>query len=192
MELPVSLPSPTSPRLAAIAAAVPPLDPAVTRSRRVGIFRVAGQDGTDGFIGAESPFGHVGFGEDEGAGVLDVLHLKSVLIGNEFREGERAVGGPEALGFEIILDDHRDAVERAGQAGLCEAAVQIVGLLFDVGVDQDDGVDRRAILIVGVDALQVLRDESAAGEFAGLHRVVDLRDSSLLDFELRLSEERNR
>ena len=33
IELPVSVPNPTAPRLAATAAAVPPLDPAGTRSR---------------------------------------------------------------------------------------------------------------------------------------------------------------
>ena len=33
MELPVSVPSPTSPKLDATEAAVPPLDPAVTRLR---------------------------------------------------------------------------------------------------------------------------------------------------------------
>ena len=33
MELPVSVPSPTAPKLAATAAAVPPLEPAGTRSR---------------------------------------------------------------------------------------------------------------------------------------------------------------
>ena len=36
IELPVSVPSPTSPKLAATAAAVPPLDPAVTRSSAYG------------------------------------------------------------------------------------------------------------------------------------------------------------
>ena len=38
MELPVSLPSPTAPKLAATAAAVPPLEPAVTRSSAYGFF----------------------------------------------------------------------------------------------------------------------------------------------------------
>ena len=38
MELPVSVPSPTSPKLAATAAAVPPLEPAVTRSSAYGFF----------------------------------------------------------------------------------------------------------------------------------------------------------
>ena len=37
MEFPVSVPSPTSPRFAATAAAVPPLDPAVTRFRAYGL-----------------------------------------------------------------------------------------------------------------------------------------------------------
>jgi hypothetical protein len=38
IELPVSVPKPTSPRLAATAAAVPPLDPAVARSSAYGFF----------------------------------------------------------------------------------------------------------------------------------------------------------
>ena len=38
IELPVSEPSPTAPKLAATAAAVPPLDPAVTRSSAYGFF----------------------------------------------------------------------------------------------------------------------------------------------------------
>jgi hypothetical protein len=38
MELPVSLPSPIKPKLDATAAAVPPLDPAVTRSNAYGFF----------------------------------------------------------------------------------------------------------------------------------------------------------
>ena len=38
IELPVSLPRPTAPKLAATAAAVPPLEPAVTRSREYGFF----------------------------------------------------------------------------------------------------------------------------------------------------------
>ena len=38
IELPVSLPRPTAPKFAATAAAVPPLDPAVTRSSAYGFF----------------------------------------------------------------------------------------------------------------------------------------------------------
>ena len=38
IELPVSLPRPTAPKLAATDAAVPPLDPAVTRSSAYGFF----------------------------------------------------------------------------------------------------------------------------------------------------------
>src|SRR5580692_4979748 len=43
MESPVSLPKPTSPKLAAIAAAVPPLDPAVTRSSAYGFLVYPGR-----------------------------------------------------------------------------------------------------------------------------------------------------
>ena len=158
MELPVSLPSPTSPRLAATAAAVPPLEPAVTRVERVRVPGVARKNGVDGFIRAEGPFGHVGLGEDEGAGLLDAFDLEGVFIGDVAGQGERAVGGLDALRFEVIFDDHRHAVEGSGEAGLGKTAVQFVGLLFDVGINQDEGVDGRAVLVISGNALEILRD----------------------------------
>ena len=67
-------------------------------------------------------------------GLLDALHLEGVLIRDEAGERQRAVGGLQALGFEVILDDHRHAVQRSGEAGLRKAAIQFVGLVFRVGV----------------------------------------------------------
>ena len=158
MELPVSLPSPTSPRLAATAAAVPPLDPAVTRVERVRVPGVARENGIYGFIRTEGPFGHVGLGEHERARLLDALDLEGVLVGDVAGQGERAVGGLQSLGFEVIFHDHRHAVQGSGEAGLGKTAIQFVGLLFDVGINQDQGVDGRAILVIGGDALEILRD----------------------------------
>jgi hypothetical protein len=43
IELPVSVPSPTAPKLAATAAAVPPLEPALTRSSAYGFFVYPGR-----------------------------------------------------------------------------------------------------------------------------------------------------
>ena len=74
---------------------------------RVGIAGVAGEDRVDGFVGAEGPLGHIGLGEHDGAGILDALHLEGVLIGEVAGESERAVGGLQAVGFEVVLDDHR-------------------------------------------------------------------------------------
>ena len=66
-----------------------------------------------------------------------------------------------------------------------EAAIQFVGLLLGVGVQHHDGVDGGTVLVVRVDALQVLAHQLAAGETAGLHGVVHLRDGGFLHFEGR-------
>ena len=63
-------------------------------------------------------------------------------------------------------------------------AIELVGLLLRVGIDDDDGVQRRTVLVVGVDAPQVGVDERAAGEPSGLHRRVDLRRWSSLRREM--------
>ena len=72
-------------------------------------------------------------------------------------------------------------------------AVQFVGLFFDIGVNQHDGVDCRTVLVVRFNAFEVLDYQGAAGEPAGLHGGVDLGDGGFLDFEGRrpLAEEGN-
>ena len=120
---------------------------------RVRIPRVARQNGVHGFIRTEGPFGHVGLGENQSARLLDALDLEGVFIGDVAGQGERAVGGLQSLRFEVILDDHRHAVQRSGQAGLGKTAIQFLGLFFDIGVNQDQGVDRRAVLVKGGNAL---------------------------------------
>ena len=68
---------------------------------------------------------------------------------------------------------------------LREAAIELVGLLLRVRVDDDQRVQRRPVLVVRLDAAQVRVDERAAGEAAGLHRLVDLRDGGFFDAERR-------
>ena len=46
------------------------------------------------------------------------------------------------------------------KAALRGTAVEIVGLLQRFGIGDDDGVDRRAVLVVGVDAAEILLDKS--------------------------------
>ena len=119
------------------------------------------------------------------AGVLDLLDLERVLVRHEPGERERAVGALQADGLEVVFDDHRDAVQRTGQAALLEALIHRVGLLQRFGIGDDDGVDGRAVLVERVDALQILLDEAAAGQAPGLHRRMDLRDGRFVDFERR-------
>ncbi len=150
---------------------------------RVRIFRVAGQNRADGLIGTEGPLGHIGFRQHDGAGFFDALDQKRVFVRNISGHGERAAGGLQSSGLEVIFHDHRHAVQRTGQAGLGKAAVQFGSFLFGVGIDQDDGIDRRAVLIVSRDPAEIIANQRAAGKMAGLHGIVDLRDGGLLDFE---------
>ena len=83
IELPVSLPRPTAPKFAAIAAAVPPLDPAVTRSSAYGFLRVARQDRVHGFVGTERPLRHVRLREHDGACRLHAPHEERVPVRDE-------------------------------------------------------------------------------------------------------------
>ena len=90
---------------------------------------------------------------------LILLDLERVLVRHEPGERERAVGALQPDRLEVVLDDRRDAVQRAGQAALLEALIEVVGLLQRLGIGDDDGVDRRAVLVERVDAPQILLDE---------------------------------
>src|SRR5207248_663688 len=82
--------------------------------------------------------------------------------------------GRQALSFEVVLDDHWHAVERSRETIPHEPPVEIVGLFFCIGLEDDDGVDRGSVLVVGLDALEVLAHQHAAGKLARLHRLVGL------------------
>jgi hypothetical protein len=58
-------------------------------------------------------------------------------------------------------------------ARLVSPIVHLVRLRQRVRVRHDDGVDGRAVLVVGVDATEILLDQAAAGDLAGPHRRVD-------------------
>ena len=136
MELPVSLPNPTKSE-----AGRDGRRRAAARSRghavqRVGVAGVAGQNRIHGLIGTERPLRHVRFRQHQRARLLDALHLERVLLGQIAGEGQRAVGGLQALGLEIVLHDHRHAMQRPRESGLREAPVKLLGLLLHVRIQR--------------------------------------------------------
>ena len=163
MELMVSVPMPMMPKLQAMAAPVPPEEPPGVR-----VYRLA-QDGADGFP-PNGELVEVGFCQDQGAGLPEAADDKGVVAGDKPRQGGGAGGGGHVEGIHIVLQHHRDAVEGTGELpGFFQPGVQPVGLLQCPGVDQDDGVDGRPLLLVGVDSGQVPLDQLAAGELPGQH-----------------------
>ena len=76
-------------------------------------------------------------------------------------------------------------MQRTRQAPGREAPVELVGLLQGVRVGEHDRVDRRLILVVARDALEVGVHQLVTGELVGFHRGVYLRDGCLFDSEWR-------
>ncbi len=152
---------------------------------RVWILRVARQDRAHGLVRRERELGHVRLGQDDRSGRLDPLDLERITARDEALEREGAGRALEADRLEVVLDDGRDAVKRSDKPALLRAAVQIVGLRHGVGIDEDDSVDRGSGLVVRLDPLEVLLDESPAGELPGLHRGVNARDGRLFQLERR-------
>ena len=182
MELPVSEPRPTRPKFAATAAAVPPLESCRHAIQRVRVLRRA-EDRAHGLEWAEGELGHVRLGQDNGAGRLDPLDEKRVFVRDESLERPRSVGALQANRLEVVLDNGGNAVERAGRTTPRESPIEIGGLLQRIRVDLDDRVQRGALLVVGLDALQVLLDERTARQLSRLHRGVDPGDRRLFDPE---------
>jgi hypothetical protein len=86
--------------------------------------------------------------------------------------------------LEVVLHDHRDAVQRRPQR-IRRPPIHRLGLFEGLGVGDDNGVEGGAVLVEGVDAAQVLGDELAAGNAFGQERRVDLRDGGLVHFKRR-------
>ena len=151
----------------------------------IGVLGVARQDRAQGFVGRKGPLGHVRLGQDDGAGFFDASDLKGVLRGDEPGQCERAVRALQTDGLEVILHDHRDAVERPREAALFGPGIELVGLRQCLGIGEDDCVDAGAVLVERVDAAVILFDQSAARHAPGLERRVDVSNAGFLDAKRR-------
>ena len=100
-------------------------------------------------------------------------------------EHERAECGGHPDGVDLVLDEDRDTVQRAGEAGLLEAGVEPIGVLQGPRVDGDDGVEHRTALVVRVNSIQVLLRERACGERAAGERLMDVGHGRFNHFEGR-------
>ena len=96
---------------------------------------------------------------------LDALDLKRILRRRVALEREIAGRRLQSDRLEVVLHDHRDAVERSDELlRRRESLVERIGRRERVGVHDRDRVDRRTLLVVRVDARQVRLDERVAGE----------------------------
>ncbi len=160
------------------------------RSRRhaarvVRVARVARQDRVHRFDRAERELRHVRLGDHHRAGVAQALDDERVGTGHHAFQRQRSRRRRHVDRLVVVLHEDRHAVHRPDRPRLAEAAIEIVGGLQRVGVGHHDRVQRRALLVVGVDPRQVLLDERAARQRAVAERRLDLRDGGFFDPERR-------
>ena len=126
---------------------------------------------------------HVRLGQDDGAGRLQAGDDGGVPPGHEAVEQGRAVRGRQVARLDLILEQHRRAVQRADGARLGEGRVQRVGRLPCARIDVLDGVQRRAGLVVRRDPVEVALHQLAAGQPPRRQRRVHVVDGRLEQLE---------
>ena len=130
-----------------------------------------------GVAGAQ--FAQGGLGQHDGARFLELLHHPAVPVGVVVLEQHRTQGGGGALDVRLVLDDHRDAVERPGLPGLLVRRVHAVRLLQRRRIHRDDGVDPGTAPVKPLDAVDIHLRQLPRGEATRGIGGVDVGDGGL-------------
>ena len=95
-------------------------------------------------------------------------------------EGLRSRGGLHVRGVDVVLEDHRNTVQRPDFPMLVpEFPVQGTRLRQCVRRERDQRVDRRAVILVGLDPGEETTNQLDAGELASRECRVDPGDRGL-------------
>jgi hypothetical protein len=86
-------------------------------------------------------------------------------------------------GVDVVLERHRDAVQRAAHLTLRALAIQGIGLVERMRIHVDRGVQP---ILVEPEPHQILADDLARRRLAGLHGRLHIRHRRLVDAERRL------
>ena len=88
------------------------------------------------------PLAQVGLAEDDGAGVAQARHDERILWRSGADQRERSGRRHHAVcGGDVVLDDDRDAVQRAARAAGLALRVELVRNRQRVGIDLDEAVE---------------------------------------------------
>jgi hypothetical protein len=125
----------------------------------------------------------VGLADDDGARVAQLLHHERVATGLETGQRERAGGRRHIRRRVIVLHDDRDAVQRSADPAGAALGVERVSLFQCVWIQRDHRVQARTILVVRLDAREVLLDKIVRGDGADPLRGEQLDNGLLGDIE---------
>ena len=174
--------SPTPPR------AEPGAGPAGVAVERVGVAALAAARAPAAARprGADvRPLAQVGLAQRDRARGAQPLHDEGVAGRARALEGERAGGGRGAVaGVDVVLDQDREAVQRAAGALRPALGVERVGDGQRVGVGLDDAAQLRPAAIEGVDAVEVGLGQRARGQLPGGHSLLEIGERGFDDVVL--------
>ena len=131
------------PKLAVIAAAVP----RSTHQALQDIVRIArlAAEGTEGGA-AHGQLGEVGFGENEGAGLAELLDHSSPAAAASGR-GRPTTGGREIRGVVVVFDNHGNAMQRPHGGRVAAILTVLVPRGFEgMRVHRDQRIEARPCL----------------------------------------------
>jgi hypothetical protein len=76
-------------------------------------------------------------------------------------------------------------MQRPRKPRLRKAAIQFDGILLGVRVNEHDRINGGAVLVISLNAPEILIHQSSAGEQARFHCLMDLRNGDLFDIKRR-------
>ena len=103
------------------------------------------------------PLAQVGLAEDHRAGLAQAPHQERVPAGPEILQRQRARGGGHGYGVDVVLQQYRDAVQRAAQLAGLALGIERIGVLQG-GLHEAHGV----LGVLGVLAFTVHVDGQGA------------------------------
>ena len=89
----------------------------------------------------------------DGAGLAQSLHQEGVIWRHIAFEQDRAAGGWHVDSVDIVLEHHRNAVQRPAHLAGLALGVESTSDLERLGIKGDDGVNLRTLAVIGGDAI---------------------------------------
>jgi hypothetical protein len=130
------------------------------------------------------PLAQVGLAENHRAGRAQVRSHGRILCRNRTGQRKRTCRRVHGVGrVDVVLDQHRNAVQRPAHFSALAFRIELVGDLQCVGIEFDDGVQRRSGCVYRGDAVEVLLHDRVRGQFTGSHASFQFSDADFFQSE---------
>jgi hypothetical protein len=117
--------------------------------------------------------------EHDRAGLSQLLGHERVAVGKIVLEQDGTERRRHSSHVELVFHDEGDAVQRPREPRLLERGVQTIGFLQRLRVDRDDRIERRTLLVVRLDAIEIQLHQTPRRQRPAFVGGVDLLDRRL-------------